>query len=148
MILFKLQDSERIEPLHPLFKRLFDYVKSHDLLSIETGRIELEGKNLFINNVLIVGVPREKQVLEGHRLYIDVHILLAGEERIGWKALGNVQTFSKIYSEEEDCLLSAEAPTAYVDMEPGDFCIVYPEDMHAPIIGNSEIRKLIAKVKI
>lgn len=32
MIVSNLQNSSRIEPLHPLFKQLFDYVKSHDLL--------------------------------------------------------------------------------------------------------------------
>lgn len=148
MIVSKLQDSERVEPLHPLFKKLFDYVKNHDLLSIEPGRIELDGENLFINNVSAEGVPREKQVLEGHRTYIDIHILLKGEECIGWKSLSDVHTFSKAYSEEEDCLLSEEIPTAFVDMNPGEFCIVYPEDLHAPIIGNAVIRKLIAKVKI
>lgn len=30
MIVSNLQHSARIEPLHPLFKQLFDYVKSHD----------------------------------------------------------------------------------------------------------------------
>lgn len=32
MIVSNLQNSSRIEPLHPLFKQLFDYVKNHDLL--------------------------------------------------------------------------------------------------------------------
>ena len=49
MIVSNLQNSSRIEPLHPLFKQLFDYVKSHDLLHTPCGRIELDGDNLFIN---------------------------------------------------------------------------------------------------
>ena len=32
MIVSNLQNSQRIEGLHPLFKSLFDYVKTHDLL--------------------------------------------------------------------------------------------------------------------
>lgn len=32
MIVSNLQNSQRVEKLHPLFKQLFDYVKSHDLL--------------------------------------------------------------------------------------------------------------------
>ena len=32
MILSTLQDCGRFEVLHPLFKKAFDYVKSHNLL--------------------------------------------------------------------------------------------------------------------
>lgn len=51
MIVSRLESSSRIESLHPLFKQLFDYVKTHDLLNAPLGRIELDGDNLFINNV-------------------------------------------------------------------------------------------------
>ena len=48
MIVSNLQNSQRIEGLHPLFKPLFDYVKTHDLLHTDLGRIEIDGENLFI----------------------------------------------------------------------------------------------------
>ena len=47
MIVSNLQNSSRVEVLHPLFKTLFDYVKSHDLLHAELGRIDIDGDNLF-----------------------------------------------------------------------------------------------------
>jgi YhcH/YjgK/YiaL family protein len=148
MILTTLQDSERIESLHPLFKTLFDYVKSHDLLNAPTGRIEIDGERLFINNVLAEGVDKDKQVLEMHRKYIDVHILLEGNEAIGWKPLNEIVNITKTYDEEGDCLLSDDSPTALIDLKPGNALIVWPEDPHAPVIGNGKIRKLIGKVLI
>jgi len=33
-------------------------------------------------------------------------------------------------------------------MRPGQCLVVYPEDAHAPLIGNGRIRKLVAKVKL
>lgn len=148
MIVSNLQNSSRIEPLHPLFRTLFEYVKSHDLLHAELGRIEIDGDNLFVNNVFADGVEAEKQSLEAHRDYIDVHILLEGAERIGWKPLEDVTEEVKPYSAEGDCALYADRATAYVDLRPGEFMIVYPEDPHAPLIGQGKIRKLIAKVKL
>ena len=148
MILSDLKHSERIEPLHPLFKKLFDYVKSHDLLHAEPGRIEIDGDNLFINNVSAQGVPAERQPLEAHRAYIDVHILLEGSERIGWKSIEEVRNLTKPYEAESDCALYAEPASAYVDLTPGQFLVVYPEDPHAPLIGNGAIRKLIGKVRL
>lgn len=148
MIVSNLQNTERIESLHPLFKTLFDYVKTHDLLHADLGRIEIDGNRLFINNVNPECVAPEKQVLELHHDYIDVHILLEGKETIGWKALEDLEKEVKAYSKEEDCALYADAPTTYVNLLPGQFMIVYPEDPHAPIIGQGKIRKLIAKVLV
>ena len=148
MILSDLKHSKRIESLHPLFKTLFDYVKSHDLLRAELGRIEIDGDNLFINNTAAEGVSADKQPLEAHRTYIDVHILLEGEERIGWKSIDDVQNETKPYDADTDCALYAEPASTYIDLRPGEFLIVYPEDPHAPLIGDGKIRKLIGKVKV
>ena len=148
MIVYNLQNSQRVEGLHPLFKTLFDYVKTHDLFHAELGRIEIDGDNLFINNVNPECVARDKQVLELHRDYIDVHILLEGTETIGWKAIEDLKDEVKPYEANGDCALYSDAPTTFVDLLPGQFMIVYPEDPHAPLIGQGKIRKLIAKVKL
>lgn len=148
MIVSNLQNSQRVESLHPLFKPLFDYVKSHDLLHAELGRIELKGDELFISNVNPACVQAEEQVLELHRDYIDIHILLEGTETIGWKALEDLQEEVKAYEKEGDCALYKDTPTMFIHLQPAQFVIVYPEDPHAPIIGKGKIRKLIAKVKL
>ena len=124
MIVSNLQNSQRIEGLHPLFKSLFDYVKTHDLLHADLGRIEVDGDHLFINNVNPECVTSDQQVLELHHDYIDVHILLEGEEMIGWKALEDLQNETKAYSKEEDCALYSDRPTTYVSLLPGQFVIV------------------------
>lgn len=148
MIVSDLKNSSRIELLHPLFKQLFDYVKQHNLLKTELGRITLDGDNLFINNVDLDGVKKEKQVLELHRKYIDVHIPLSGKETIGWKPLEKLENEVIAYERDSDCALYSDMPTAYVDIYPGEFVIVYPEDPHAPAIAEGKIRKLIAKVRV
>lgn len=148
MILSNLQNSGRIESLHPLFKKFFDYVKSHDLLHTECGRIEIEGDALFINNVNPTCVAAENQMLEVHRDYIDIHVLLEGEETIGWKALEDLTDEKQAYDAAGDCALYADRPDNFITLRPGQFLIVWPEDPHAPVIGAGKIRKLIGKVKL
>ncbi|MCD8182147.1 MAG: YhcH/YjgK/YiaL family protein [Bacteroides sp.] len=148
MIVSNLQNSGRIEGLHPMFKTLFDYVKTHDLLHTELGRIEIEGDNLFIMNINPECVSQDEQVLEVHHTYIDVHILLTGSERIDWKAIEDLSHEVQPYDAEAGCALYKDKATTWVDLTPGQFMIVYPEDPHAPIIGQGKIRKLIAKVKL
>lgn len=148
MILTTLQDMAQYESLHPLFKPLFDYVKTHDLIQEPLGRIELDGDNLFINNCLSTLIPAEKQVMEMHQEYIDVQIVLEGEEAVGWKALKDVQHLCKPYDKEGDYALSDDKPSCYIDIKPGQVYILFPEDAHAPIIGEGQVRKAIGKVKI
>ena len=121
MIVSNLKNSSRIESLHPLFRTLFEYVKSHDLLHADLGRIDIAGDDLYINNVAADGVSADKQPLEVHRAYIDVHILLEGVERIGWKPLEDVTEEIKSYSEEGDCALYSDRATTYIDLRPGEY---------------------------
>lgn len=148
MIVTNLNNTERIETLHPLFKKLFDYVKTHDILNTPCGRIDIDGDNLYINNVNPECIPAEKQVLEVHRDYIDVQILLQGKETIGWKALEDSKEEVKPYEKEGDCALYSDTPTTWIHLVPGQVAIFFPEDAHAPVIGEGKIRKMIAKVKL
>ena len=131
-----------------MFPMLFEYVKSHNLLEENLGRIELQGNDLYLMNAEVCGADENTQPLEMHRKYIDVHILLRGEEKIGWKAIEDLSMITKPYEEEGDCALSNDYPTTWVNLRPGQFCIVYPEDPHAPAVGVGKIRKVIAKVAL
>jgi YhcH/YjgK/YiaL family protein len=149
MILGTLQDSARYEALHPDFKEVFDYVKQHDLLHTELGRIELRGDDIFINNIDPTTSLASDQPLEVHETYLDVHMLLEGRERIGWLPASECRKARGTFDHEKDFILYDDTPSSYVDLLPGQFAIVYPEDAHAPMIGQGEqIRKLIIKVRV
>ncbi|MCK0204427.1 YhcH/YjgK/YiaL family protein [Ornithobacterium rhinotracheale] len=148
MILSNLKNSSRYENLHPAFKKAFDYIKSHDLLNAELGKIYLDDDNLFIANSNSTLKKKEEQVLEYHKKYIDIQIVLEGKEVIGWKDLDECTDEKQAYLEEKDCGLYNDAATSYFELQPNDFVIFYPEDAHAPVIGEGTVRKLVVKVKI
>ena len=52
------------------------------------------------------------------------------------------------YNPEKDITFFADKPTTYVDVQPGEFAIFFPEDGHAPGIAEGNFRKVIVKVKI
>lgn len=145
MVIGHLDNSARYEGLHPAFKQVFDYIKAYDLLNAPLERIVLDGDNLFINNVEATLVAQDKQPLEAHRQYLDIHVVLEGEERFGWRDLSDCDEPSKPYDSEGDCMLFDQPATSYTDLKPGQFVIVWPEDAHAPIIGVGKVRKLIVK---
>ena len=148
MILTDLKNLRRYKCLNEHFTTLISYLESSELLAASLGRITVDGDNVFINNICVSGVPRESQVLEMHKKYIDVHILLEGSETIGVKLLAQINSFSKEYDEDGDCMISEEQADYYINMIPGCIMICFPEDAHAPAIGNGVIRKAIAKVAV
>ena len=148
MILSHISDSSQYESLHPLFKQVFDYIKANDLTKVPAERIVLDGDKLFINVADAKLIPAETQKLEVHQKYIDIHFPLSGKEIVGWKHLSNLGTSEAPFDTENDFALYAEEPTTYFTVMPGEFYIVYPEDAHAPIIGEGTLRKLIVKVMI
>ena len=49
MVVDRLENIEKYTLLHPLFEQAIDFLKSHDLHSLEIGKTELKGKDLLVN---------------------------------------------------------------------------------------------------
>ncbi len=149
MILGKLCDWERYAALHPAFEKLFKFVAEHDLSQFPLERIVLDGTELYINMAEPELKTRDNQKLEIHREYIDVHFPLTGEEICGWTPTSELKVESDApFNETDDFALYNETAQTYFKALPGHFYIMYPEDAHAPIIGEGKIKKAIAKVRI
>ena len=109
MIHSTLEGSARYEGLHPLFKEAFDYIKTHDLLALESQRIELRGEDLFINRM---DAPSQiYQPLEAHEEHIDIQVLLKGRERIGWLPRAQCQEPQAPYDKEKDVIFFEDTPS-------------------------------------
>ena len=59
MILDILENSGLYESIHPRFKQAFDFLRCTDLVELPLGRVELDGKNLFVN---VVEITEEQQM--------------------------------------------------------------------------------------
>lgn len=59
MVIDRLENIEKYTLLHPLFEQAIDFLKSHDLHSLEIGKTELKGKDLLVN--VAQTNPKEKE---------------------------------------------------------------------------------------
>lgn len=148
MILNSLNSTERVERLHPLFKKALDYIKATDFSKMEDGKYELEGSRLFVNVASLFGKKKDEVAIETHKKYIDIQMPLLGVEKIGWKPGCELQEVSVPYDEEKDIEFYVDRPTAYTKIYPGQFAVYFPEDGHAPGIGEGNIRKVIVKIQV
>lgn len=148
MILGSLENTERYEVLNPLFKQAFEFVKNTDFSKFEDGKYEIDGTRLFVNINSLFGKDKKAATIEVHQKYIDIQFPISGIEKMGWKPFNELQEVSSPYNEEKDIAFYADRPTAFTKVYPGQFVIFFPDDGHAPGIGEGAIRKAIIKVAV
>ncbi|MCK9352747.1 MAG: YhcH/YjgK/YiaL family protein [Gallionella sp.] len=148
MILSALSQSSRYAALHPLFQRAFDYIRDTDLYALAPGRYPIVGDDLFAIVELVPGKTKAVARLEAHRRYIDIQLVLEGDEQMGWKPLADCFNPVSEHSMEKDIRFFHDAPASWVAVPPDHFCIFFPEDAHAPLVASGMVRKVIFKVAV
>ena len=150
MIVDHLNQLHRYANLHPLFAKAFDFIQQTSLESLEPGKFEIDGDNLkgIVSDMSGVLAAESTAKFECHNAHIDIQVCIRGAETIGWKPRSTCQYPKGEYNPEKDVLLYADAPDMYFGLQQNQFVIFYPEDVHAPMIGEGTIKKLVIKVKI
>lgn len=113
------------------------------------GSHEIDGKRLFVNIVEYETVTAAKRFWEAHKEYLDIHLMLEGEEQIDMNFLPNMDV--KDYVPEDDFLPMEGGKNGSVILRKGDFLICYPSDAHRTAVAVEEpeqIKKAIFKVRI
>ncbi|MFZ5503732.1 MAG: YhcH/YjgK/YiaL family protein [Pseudomonadota bacterium] len=148
MIVAKLSEPSRYAALHPLFQRAFDYIRDTDLHALTPGRYDIAGEDLFAIVEHVRGRSRAEAKLECHRKYIDIQLVLSGIDEMGWKPLADCRNPVGDYSTERDIQFFHDTPASWVAVPPHHFCIFFPEDAHAPLVADGEVRKVIFKIAV
>ena len=149
MILDSLKNRALYESLHPCFKSVFDFIESHDLASMECGRHDIDGDRIFVNVQELELKPESEARLELHRRYIDIQLLLRGEEEIfGWSEKKDCLQPEAEFDEQKDVQFFTDTPQCVYSLRVGQFTILYPEDGHAPMLGKGAVKKCIFKIAI
>lgn len=150
MIVDSLQSAGKYAGLHPLFGKAFAYIRSVDLNSLEVGKFDIDGANLraIVSDKNGTTAAESTAKFECHNAHIDIQVCIRGNETIGWKPRASCTAQRGEYNAEKDVLFYDEAPDMFFGLTDGQFAIFYPEDVHAPMIGEGVIKKLVIKVKI
>ena len=148
MIVDSVKGFEKYKGLHEKFGKVYEYIRKNDLQAMAPGEYEIDGPGVrcTIEEKEAKGFDDIK--LEVHDVFIDIHILLEGNETIGFRDRGQCVGSILNYDEGRDVAFPEEAPEVYVNLDPGNLVICFPSDAHAPLLGNGRIKKAIIKVKV
>lgn len=130
--------------------KCFKYFQENDLANKKAGSYEIDGRRIFVNIDEYTTQIQEERFWEAHRKYLDVHVLLKGEEQIDITFLHNMQ--QNPYDEEKDFLtLEGNKQGSIYLQEIGDFLVCYPQDVHRTAVKITEktaVKKCIFKIAI
>ena len=150
MIIDSLANAGKYAGLHPHFAKAFEYISKQDLVSMEPGKFEIDGDTLraIVSDKPGVAAAESAAKFECHNKHIDIQVCIRGNEQIGWKPRGSCTQQRGEYNADKDVVFYNDAPDTYFGLTDGQFAIFYPEDVHAPMIGEGTIKKMVVKVKL
>lgn len=136
--------------LSEVFSRAFAYLAAHGG-DLETGRHEIEGSAFYVNVEEGMTRPASDRKFEAHARYIDIQLLLEGDERQDFITHANHLTPTDDRLERDDIAFYPNLdPAETVTMKPGDFAIYFPGERHAPnlaVTGPAMHKKAVFKIR-
>ena len=147
MIVDTIENLGKYVALNPLFADVVEFLKNHDLQSMEPGKYSIKDKDLFMNLQVAQQRTKDTAFLETHIEMIDIQIPITCAETFGYTPLCDLPAFD--YNAEKDITKYGDTkPQTFVTVNPGQFAIFFPQDGHMPcIIDEPEIKKAIFKIK-
>ena len=149
MILDVLENAHRYLALHKEFAKAFDFLLRQDLKELPIGKYEIDADRIIYAMVSKSdGRRKEDALLETHQKYIDIQLVLAGTDDMGWKPKSLCKKPAGKYDQKNDEQIFMDEPDAWISTKSGAFAIFFPEDAHMPLISSSQIHKVVVKVAV
>ena len=130
----------------PSLKRALAESKKVADAPFSLGKTIIDGDDLFASSSEYAAEARDTKNFENHHVYIDVQMLIEGEEQIDVIIAENVNSD---YSADKDVeFASFDSKFSTVTLRTGDFLILMPGEWHRPGVGNgTKCRKIVAKIR-
>lgn len=131
---------------HPGFAKALEAFAQTDWANRPVGRYEIAARKLYIIVEEARGRGRAGAVLEAHRAFMDIQLIVSGCEEIGWRDVASCRQARCAFDEDRDVVFYDDTPSAWFTVPPGCFAVFFPADAHAPLAGSGSVRKIVVKV--
>ena len=150
MIYAKNADALAYRGIHPNLDLALEHITPEFLASLrDNQRVELNGDLVYCTRFTYETIPQEESFFEAHRRYLDIHIMVEGEERVDMNRpedlkLTDAQEGNDFYAYQGESWHSTV-------LKPGEFLVVFPGDAHrikVQVDGPKTVSKAVFKVCI
>lgn len=148
MIIDRISNAALYFDLHPHMKKGLQFLLREDLHTLQAGKYEIDGENVFVLIQEYETIPPEQGRFESHYKYTDIQYMIDGEEKMGY---ANFDEMKIVEQYEEKDLMFLEGEGDLFTVNQGAFAIFSPQDVHMPQIyldSPKKIKKAVVKVLV
>ena len=136
--------------VHPLFIHVSEFMEGRRLSDLEKGTITLY-RGIYASIDSYETKPKNEKSIECHRKYIDIQMVLDGEERIGVCHKKQCSALRE-YDPEKDVEFLTGNP-GFLPLTKDAFIILFPHDAHVPGLRANEayaeiVKKIVFKIPV
>ena len=150
MIIDQVENAHLYEPLHRRFQKAFSVLADPAIAGKPDGRYPVDGDDLYYIVQHYTTKPIDQGRFESHRKYIDIQALIAGQEILCWSPIHDLEVIEP-YNETKDIMFYHVGESiAQTRLEPGIFCLLYPDDAHLPccqVTSPAPVHKVVFKIR-
>ena len=147
MIYAKHSDAPVYRGIHPRLDRALDLLTEDFLSSVGTETKKLEGDDLYVTRFDVVSSADETRLFEYHRSYLDIFVLVKGEERVNIAAPESLD----LREQRGDYWGGTASAEQSVILRPGCFIVLFPGDAHRPgmaVDTPRDVSRIVFKIRI
>ncbi|MGL6131913.1 MAG: YhcH/YjgK/YiaL family protein [Fusobacteriaceae bacterium] len=126
-----------------------DEILKGDYKNSEVGKHEIDGRNVFYSTQVYKTKDLENCFFETHKEYIDIQLLIKGEENMAVSTMENLQ-ITQEYNPEKDVEKQKGECETVVKVSEDNFVIFFPAEPHMPgikVLENMDVKKVVFKIK-
>ena len=145
MIIAELSDARSYCGIHPTLDRALELLNDEFLRSVGTETVYLDGERLYATLNRYETVPLENTFFEAHKRYLDIHVLIKGEERVD---IANPEKLTEFEHRDDFYAFHGKGEQTVI-LRPGSFLVVFPGDAHRIKIrtdGSCAVEKVVFKI--
>jgi biofilm protein TabA len=142
-------------PLYPLgsaWQKAFEFLTTLTPESEEKKYI-IQGDDIFAMVMSYETQSPETAILESHQKYVDIQAVLVGVERFECAPTEGLEIETPYDAKKDVVFYQRNSPRPMqVNIFPGTFILLYPEDAHMPTLMTNnqpeKIKKVVIKIKL
>lgn len=151
MIYGEIKDIKTYKGLSKNLDRAIDYIFEGKYKNNHFGKNEIDGDIIYFN-CPEKPMTKDKNGLEVeyHKRYIDIHIVIEGEESIGYSPFDEATETKSFDIENDYALMKGDIKTEFY-LDNKKFLIIFPYEPHIALLKVNEIKeikKVIFKVEL
>ena len=149
MIKDYLKNAHTYYNLSENLKTGFKWLEATDLENIADGRYEIDGSKVYAS--VQTYETKDNADYESHINYIDIQYMIKGREQIGVTDINNCSINIEYDPERDLEFYNINCEEEYLELNEGQFVVLYPHDAHKPSITKSfktTVKKVVIKVRV